>query len=122
MPALLTAFVVVCAVSTTPDTVPTSCVAKVYHGIYAEPAACNKLSQESAMDWENSVVSNVPNIASTQSFAECAPKAQDNIMLKALPLFIETKMGGDANPLIIHYDIKNGKVTERKPTVQGRRT
>ncbi|SRR5881396_3093406 len=125
MPALLTAIIVVCATSTDVQ-VGNTCIAKVYHGVYAEPSECYKTAYKEAMQWESNVVLNVPNTSSTKSHAECAPAAQDASTDIVLPIFLKNVMRSTSQS-ITHYDFIDGKAVERKAvkaksTVQGRRT
>lgn len=111
MPALLTAIVITCGAMKGLDQ-PLVCRAHVYHGAYAEPAACSQTAQELAMDFERNLVAG-GTITRTQSYGECVAAADTEQSVSYLPRFMREDMGAFSSK-VIHFDLVDGVAVERK--------
>lgn len=112
MPALLTAIVITCGAMKGPDTILV-CRAHVYHGAYAEPAACSQTAQELAIEFERNLIAN-GGITRTQSYGECVAAADTDQTVKYLPEFMKQDMGA-VSAKVVHFDLVDGVAVEREP-------
>lgn len=110
MPALLTAIVITCGAMKSSSEILV-CRAHVYHGAYAEPAACSQTAQELAMDFERNLVAG-GNITRTQSYGECVAAADTDQSITYLPRFMREDMGAVSSK-VVHFDLVDGVAVER---------
>lgn len=115
MPALLTAIAITCGAMKSSSEIMV-CRAHVYHGAYAEPAACSQTAQELAMDFERNVVAG-GQITRTQSYGECVAAADTDQTVTYLPRFMREDMGARSST-VVHFDLVDGKAVERKGASQ----
>lgn len=111
MPALLTAIVITCGALKQPDAILV-CRAHVYHGAYAEPAACSQTAQELAKDFERNLVAG-DQITRTQSYGECVAAADTDQTITYLPRFMREDMGAVSSK-VVHFDLVDGVAVERQ--------
>lgn len=111
MPALLTAIVITCgALKSSSEII--ACRAQVYHGAYAEPAACGQTAQELAIEFERNIVA-AGTMTKTSSHGECVSAADTADVTAFLPQFMREKMGA-VSTRVVHFDLVDGVAVERK--------